>query len=282
MKVLITGAGGLVGGETVRYCRSIGDEVIAARHENLDVSDREAVFAVAEREKPDSVINCAAWTNVDGCETDNAKNWAANAYGAENLALACRKIGANLVTISTDYVFGGEHSGFFTQRDDPNPLSKYGAAKLAGERSAQNSLARAIVVRTGWIFGLGGTNFLSQGVAMLLTGKSLKAICDAHGTPTFAPDLARRLRELAAADLPGVYHVTNSGDGTTYAGFFKEACGTRTGQIEELPSAALARPAQRPLNSKLRCLISDKLGFEPLPNWKDALNIYVEQKKRGL
>ena len=282
MKILITGAAGLVGGATVRYCQSIGDEVIAARRKDLDIADRESVFAFLQREKPDSVINCAAWTNVDGCETDDERNWATNAYGVENLALGCRRTGANLVTISTDYVFDGAHSGYYTQRDDPNPLSKYGAAKLAGERLALAALARAIVVRSGWIFGEGGGNFLSQGVGLLLGGKSITAINDAFGTPTYAADLARRLRELAQADLPGIYHVVNSGEGTSYAGFLRTVPGVRIEQVTDTLSASLQRPAARPDNSKLHCLISEKLGFEPLPDWKTALSDFVEQKKRGL
>lgn len=282
MKILITGAAGLVGEAIVRYCRTIGDEVAAARREDLDIADRQAVISFLELEKPDSVINCAAVTDVDGCESNDEKNWAANAYGVENLALGCRKINANLVTISTDYIFDGAHSGFYTQRDDPNPLSRYGKAKLAGERLAQTALARTIVVRTGWIFGAGGRNFLSQGVGMILAGKSLTAINDAHGTPTYAPELARRLRELAEADLPGVYHVSNSGEGTTYAGFFRLVSGVRADQIADAASESLHRPAPRPSNSKLRCLISEKLGFEPLQHWEAALNDYVEQKKRGV
>lgn len=282
MKILVTGAAGLVGSATVEYCRIIGDEVVAKRREDLDISDRDAVAKLLTEEKPDSVINCAAWTDVDGCETNPEKNYAANAYGVENLALGCRAAGANLVTISTDYVFDGAHEDFYTQRDEPNPLSVYGQAKLKGERLAQNALARAIVVRSGWIFGAGGRNFLSKMPGILLSGGRVKAISDAWGTPTFAPDLARRLRELAEADLPGVYHVTNSGDGTTYEKFARSIPGADAEQIESVLSAALKRPAPRPLNSKLNCLISEKLGFEPLQHWKNALKTYVEsiEKRR--
>lgn len=282
MKILVTGAAGLVGKATIEHCRSIGDEVVGTQRENLDISDKTAVFAFLEGAKPDSVINCAALTDVDGCESNVRKNWAANAYGVENLALGCRNIKANLVTISTDYVFGGEHSGFYTQRDDPNPLSRYAKAKLAGERLAQAALARTIVVRTGWIFGGQGRNFLSKVVGMMLEGKSVTAISDAFGTPTYVIDLARRLRELATADLPGIYHVTNEGEGTTYAEFTRKIPGVRAEQITDIASASLNRPAPRPLNSKLRCLISQKLGFEPLQHWEAALREYVEQKKRGI
>lgn len=279
-KILITGAGGLVGNATLEYCKQIGDMVAAMTRENLDIADREKVFEILEREKPDSVINCAAWTDVDGCETNHEKNFAANAYGVENLALGCRKVKANLVTISTDYVFDGSKSDFYTQRDDPNPQSVYGKAKLLGEHLALTNLARAIVVRSGWIFGRGGRNFLSKMPQLLLEGKSVKAIYDSHGTPTYAPDLARRLRELAELDLPGIYHVTNSGEGTTYEGFACSIAGVDQSLIESVSFADLKRPAPRPQNSKLRCLISEKFGLEPLPHWKKSLDEYIETLKQ--
>lgn len=285
MKILITGAGGLVGGETTNYCNKNGDTVVAVTRQELDIADREKVFEILDWEKPDSVINCAAWTDVDGCETDRAQNHRANAHGVENLALGCRNIRANLVTISTDYVFDGAKSDFYTQRDDTNPISEYGKAKLAGEHFALNNLARAIVVRTGWIFGTNGKNFLSKMPQLLQAGKTVKAIADSYGTPTYAPDLAKRLRELAALDLPGIYHVTNSGDGTTYAGFAQKiaeiaAPAINLNLIENVSFNNLKRPAPRPQNSKLRCLISERFGLEPLPNWKTALTNYVFQLQK--
>lgn len=279
MKILITGAGGLVGGETVKYCSQIDDEVVALTRENLDIADREKVFAMLQTEIPDAVINCAAWTDVDGCETNHEKNYAANAYGVENLALGCRQSGAGLVTISTDYVFDGEKSDFYTQRDDTNPQSVYGQAKLLGEHLALNNLGRAIVVRSGWIFGAAGRNFLSKMPQLLLEGKAVKAIRDSHGTPTYAPHLARRLRELAEKDIPGIYHVTNAGDGTTYEGFARAISGADQNLIESVSFADLQRPAPRPQNSKLACLISGKLGFAPLPHWQEALNDYIDSLK---
>src|SRR5439155_13863340 len=121
----------------------------------------------------------------------------ANAQRAENLAIGCRRIGANLVTISSDYVFDGTKSGFYTQRDDPRPLSEYGRAKLEGERLALSALARTIVVRAGWIYGRNGRNFLSKVVEKRLKGEAVMAISDCFGTPTYTADLAKRLRELA-------------------------------------------------------------------------------------
>ncbi len=276
MKIFVTGAAGLVGSSTVKFCRQIGDTVIAAERRQLDIADRESVFSFLQREKPDSVINCAAWTDVDGCETNPEKNLAANARGVENLAEGCRRINAGLVTISTDYVFDGAKNGFYTQRDDPNPQSEYAKAKLLGEHLAKNNLARAVIVRTGWIFGAGGKNFLSNMPELLLAGKKIKTIKDSSGTPTYAPDLARRLRELAELDLPGIYHVTNSGEGTTYENFARSIAGVDQNLIEGVSFADLRRPAPRPQNSKLSCLISEKLGLEPLPNWRQSLESFVE------
>jgi len=283
MKILVTGAGGLVGSSTIKFCREIGDTVIAAARRQLDIADKESVLSFLQAEKPDSVINCAAFTDVDGCETDREKNFSANADGVENLALGCRRINANLVTISTDYVFDGAKTDFYTQRDDPNPQSEYGKAKLLGEQMAKNNLARAIVVRTGWIFGANGKNFLSNMPQLLLAGKKIKVIRDSYGTPTYAPDLARRLRELAELDLPGIYHVTNAGEGTTYEGFARFIAGVDQSLIEDVSFADLRRPAPRPQNSKLRCLISEKLGLKPLQHWQRALEEFAgsqaKQKK---
>lgn len=280
MKILVTGSAGLVGSSTIKFCRKIGDTVVPAAREQLDIADKESVFSLLQREKPDSVINCAAWTDVDGAETNHEKNFAANAVGVENLALGCRRIKASLVTISTDYVFDGAKAGFYTQRDDPNPQGEYAKAKLLGEHLAKNNLARAIVVRTGWIFGDGGRNFLSQMPQLLLAGKKIKVIGDAYGTPTYAPDLAERLRELAELDLPGIYHVTNAGEGTTYEGFACSIASVDRSLIEGVSFAELHRPAPRPQNSKLCCLISEKLGLKPLPHWKESLKNFVDGHAR--
>ena len=276
MKVLITGANGMVAQATAEYCRSMGDEVSALTREQLDIADRSSVLEVLDRERFDSVINCAAWTDVDGCETDREKNYAANAQGPENLAIGCRNTNANLVTISTDYVFDGAKEGFYTQRDDPNPESEYGRAKLAGERLAQAALARTIVVRAGWIFGPGGTNFLSKVVEKLLNGEGVKAISDAFGTPTYAPDLAKRLRELAVLDLPGIYHAANAGGGISYAGFARSVL-PDPNLVEDISAAALTRAAARPQNSRLRCLLSEAIGLTPLRPWEAALKDFIER-----
>ena len=277
-KVLITGAGGLVGKASIEHCRAIGDEVAAYDHQSLDISDAEQVQTVISREAPDALINCAAWTDVDGCEKDPAKAERVNAAGPEYLARACRNANAGYVTISTDYVFDGLKDGFYTQRDDPNPISVYGRFKLEGERRAQVEYARTIVVRTGYIFGPGGRNFLSVLVDLARRGEKLKAIRDSWGTPTYARDLAVRLRELVELDLPGVFHVVSSGNGASFEAFAQEAlklAECNVDLIESVTMDSLARPAPRPRNSKLKCLLSEAIGLPPLPRWQEGLAHFV-------
>lgn len=267
---------------------AMGDRVLAYDHHGLDIADEARVRATFERERPDVIFNCAAWTDVDGCELDAERAYRANAKGPQILAAESRRVGASLVTISTDYVFDGERDGFYTQRDDPRPTSVYGQAKLEGERRAQAASARTIIVRSGWIFGLGGRNFLSRVIELAQTGGRLKAIHDAYGTPTYAKDLALRLRQLAERDLPGIYHVVNSGAGVSYEEFTRAALAAAgvEAAIESVSTDDLERPAPRPRNSRLRCLISEAIGLDPLPFWLDSLkdfaNLSSETESRGL
>jgi dTDP-4-dehydrorhamnose reductase len=278
MRILITGAGGMLGRALAAHCRAVGDEVFAHERARLDITSATAARETFARERPEAVFNCAAWTDVDGCELDPARAFLVNAEAVETLAAASRRAGASFVTVSTDYVFGGDREGFYTQRDDPDPQSAYGRAKLAGERRAQAATARCTVVRSGWIFGAGGRNFLSRVVELARAGRRLSAISDAWGTPTYAPHLAARMRLLAELDLPGVYHVVNAGDGASFHGFAREAlrsAGLDAALVDEVSTDSLGRPAPRPRNSRLRCLLSPALGLPPLPDWRDALGEFV-------
>ncbi len=278
MKVLVTGSGGLVGRAVTEDCAAQGDEVFGADHRALDIADASAVRSTLNEKRPEVVINCAAWTDVDGCESNRAFAERANALGPELLAASCREIGALLITISTDYVFDGKKQGFYTQRDQPNPISVYGQSKLEGERRAQASWARTIVVRSGYIFGVGGKNFLSTLLLRAARNEPLKVISDMIGTPTYAPDLARRLRELAVMDLPGIFHVVNAGDGASFETFAKtalEIAKLTSAQLESVSLDDLGRPAPRPRNSRLRCLLTPALQLDPMPHWTEALRAFV-------
>lgn len=280
MKILITGANGLVGRALVKECSGRGDDVLAYDHKALDIGDPRAVETIIGEQRPDAVINCAAWTDVDGCESDPDRAQRVNALGPENLARASRNAGAVLVTISTDYVFDGRKDGFYTQRDQPLPISVYGNSKLEGERRAQLAHARTIVVRSGFIFGPGGKNFLSNVVSLAKRGAKLKAIRDCWGAPTYGRDLAARLRELAVLDLPGTYHVVNSGDGASFETFTVEAlrlAGLSTDTLEVVDNDSLGRPAPRPRNSRMKCLLSPAIGMAPLPHWQEALAHFIRE-----
>ena len=278
MKVVITGAGGLVGRAALSAFAGRGESVIGLTRHDLDISDEAGIREHIDAAAPDVVVNCAAWTDVDGCESDPDKALRVNARGPELLALACRRVGALLITISTDYVFDGAKEGFYTQRDQPNPQSVYAKSKLEGERRPQLTWARTIVVRSGYIFGEGGSNFLSTFLGHARAGKTLKAIDDSFGTPTYAPHLAERLHQLAAIDLPGLYHVVNSGAGASFKEFIEtgvEMAGLDPAAVEPVSMHSLARPAPRPQNSRLRCLLSEAIGLAEMPHWRDALRDFV-------
>ena len=280
MRVVVTGAAGMVGRAVNEFCEASGDTVFAFDRRALDIANAEDVLRAIGNSKPDAVINCAAWTDVDGCELDAERAFAANARGPENLAVAAREINAAFVTISTDYVFDGAKEGFYTQEDQPNPQSVYARAKLEGEQRSQEANNRSIVVRTGFIFGIGGKNFLSKVIERARRGERLQAITDAYGTPTYARDLARRLREFAQLNNPGIFHVANSGDGASYAEFAHEAmrCANLSEiEIEEVLTSVLNRPAPRPQNSRLRCLYSPTLGLAPLPHWRNSLQQFAAE-----
>jgi dTDP-4-dehydrorhamnose reductase len=268
----------MLGRAVVEHCRVVGDEVLAYDRKGLDISDGDRVHQILTKDQPDAVINCAAWTDVDGCEKDRERAFAANARGPENLARASRELNAVLVTVSTDYVFDGEKEGFYTQKDQPNPQSVYGVSKLEGERRAQLAQARTIVVRTGFVFGAGGNNFLSRVIERAGRGEIIKAIHDSYGTPSYAPDLASRLRELAQLDLPGTFHVVNSGAGVSYLEFARAAldfAGHAATKVEPVAVDSLKRPAARPRNSRLRCLLSEAIGLAPMPIWSDSLRSFA-------
>jgi dTDP-4-dehydrorhamnose reductase len=260
------------------HCQALGDTVCDYDRQALDISDPTRVLLAVQNDKPDVIINCAAWTDVDGCELDSKRAFAVNAFGPENLANASRAQGALFITVSTDYVFDGAKDGFYTQRDHPVPISVYGVSKLEGEYRAQRANADTIIVRTGFVFGPKGRNFLSTIVDRARRSEKIAGISDAYGTPTYAPDLAARLRLLADLALPGTFHVVNSGPGVSYEDFARvalAAAGFDAPNLQSVKMSSLHRPAPRPRNSRLKCLLSEAIGLPPLQHWEDAVRDFV-------
>src|SRR5262245_41018314 len=274
---VITGAGGLLGRNLAMQLETSGRRVTALSHQDLDITNREAVIAAIERERPQVLINCAATTDVDRCEREPAWAETVNVTGPKLLAQACKIVGSVLVHVSTDYVFDGLKNGFYTQEDEPRPLSVYGRTKLAGELAARDELEQTFIVRTSWIFGVGGKNFGSRVLEYAKRGAQIKGVIDQISIPTYAPDLARRIQEIIAKGEAGLYQVTSFGPGTWYefARRVLDLAGLKDVDIEPIGRSDLGQPAERPKNSAMRCLLSERLSLPPLRDWREALPEFV-------
>ena len=280
MRVVVTGAAGQVGTELVAECRRRPElELVALTHAELDVADRERVRRTLAEVRPELVLHPAAFTAVDACETDPERAFAVNALGTRNLAEAARHVGAHLAYVSTDYVFDGTLMRPYHEWDAPNPLSVYGASKLAGERELDPG---ATIARASWVCGRVGQN-MAKTVLRLMRASSapLRFVEDQRGSPTFAADFAPRFVELALERRPGVYHLTNAGS-TTWYGFARavlELAGEDPARVEPITTAELEppRPAPRPANSVLDNAALRLLGAEPLPFWRDSLGRLVAE-----
>ncbi len=268
----------MVAKSAAAYFRSLNDDVISLSRSELDIADRGAVLTKIGQVTPDAVVNCAAFTNVDGAEANEKACYAANAHGPENLASACRKLGAKILTISTDYVFDGAKDGFYVESDEPNPLSVYAKSKYEGELRTAVANADAIVLRSGWIYGPGGTNFLSVMPGLLANDTAITVVSDSRGTPTYAGDLVKRIRELIKKDASGIFHAANSGSGTTYYGFAKEICRVRgldASRLKAVTDTDLNRPAPRPPHSMITSEREKEIGLTPMPDWAESLAFYL-------
>jgi dTDP-4-dehydrorhamnose reductase len=277
--VMITGAGGLLG-RTMNAQLSRSDwRVIALPRTELDITNEGDVRSAVEVFRPDVLINCVATADVDRCEIDRDWAFAVNASGPRFLARACREFGADIVHVSTDYVFDGSKEGFYTQEDEPKPLSVYGASKLAGEFAVREEAERFYLIRTSWLFGVGGKNFGSRIFEYARKGANLKGVIDQTSIPTYAPDFAGRIEQIIRLRAHGLYQVTSSGP-TTWFDFAKRAlelAGLVDVRIEPVNREALNQRAPRPHNTAMRCLVSEKLGLEPLRHWSDALEDFVRE-----
>jgi dTDP-4-dehydrorhamnose reductase len=283
MKLLVTGAGGQLGRDLVLHATARGDEVVAGDRSVIDVTDRDAVLGAVTSFRPDAVVNCAAWTAVDACESDPERALAANAMAVRWIAEACHRVGAHLVTVSTDYVFDGALDRPYHEWDVTNPLGMYGKSKLAGEREALALGASAAVVRTSWVCGEHGANMVKTIMRLVAGGDDtpgrLAFVDDQRGHPTMTADLAPMLRRLALDRRSGVHHITNQGAVSWFE--FAQAVVSAMGRSPELvrPIATVdldpPRPAPRPKNSVLDNAVLRAAGIPLLRDFREPLGELV-------
>ena len=293
MRVLITGAGGMLGRDVEKFFRDSGDEVLATARQSangalpLDVCDPRATRELIRDCYPDVVVHCAANTNVDGCERDPDSAYRDNALGVWSVASAAEQIGATLVVISTDFVFDGALSRPYTEYDEPNPLNVYGASKLAGERLALQHCRRTYVVRTSWLFGVYGRNFVYTIAKRAKENRELHVVADQYGTPTYTADLAAFLPALLNTNLYGLYHVNNAGSATwfEFAVAIVERLGLDDVAFHPLSSEECAvrfnTPTHRPKNSVLRRYNLELLGIDTMRPWENALDAFIADARRA-
>jgi len=280
MKIIVTGSAGMLGLDVMSEFDRFDHQIIGHDLDSLDITDHDAVEREIKKIGPDAVIHCAAFTNVDGCETEKRKAFSINARGAGNIAAACHASGSKMIYISTDYVFNGEKSGPYNEYDSPDPVSVYGMSKYYGERYVEHACPRSFIVRTSWLFGSRGHNFVKAILRQASEKRKLAVVVDQWGSPTYTRDLAAFLRELAGTEYYGTYHATNEGFCTWYdfAKKIIELSNAGITQIDGVSSATIKRPAKRPANSMLYKNSILAAGLNALPRWEDALKRYFEEK----
>ncbi|MBR4039339.1 MAG: dTDP-4-dehydrorhamnose reductase [Clostridia bacterium] len=297
MKIFVTGVCGQLGHDVVNELAGRGHEAIGsdvapgytgiqdgtavtrAPYIQLDITDGAAVSAALSRIRPDAVIHCAAWTAVDAAQDHEEKVRAVNACGTENIAKACKALDCRMMYISTDYVFDGQgRTPWQPDCREYAPLNVYGKTKLEGELAVSGLLEKYFIVRIAWVFGLNGRNFIKTMLALGQKHDSLRVVCDQIGTPTYTLDLARLLADMIATQKYGYYHATNEGGYISWADFAREIfrqAGLRTQVIPVTTAEYGLSRAARPLNSRLDKRKLAEAGFEPLPEWRDALARYL-------
>jgi dTDP-4-dehydrorhamnose reductase len=273
---LVTGAGGMLGQDMVTCLERDGEMVLAVTRRDLDITDQAAVTATVLGCRPNIVINCAAWTAVDEAEAHEDEAFEVNGRGAWAVAAACAASGARLIHISTDYVFAGDASSPYTEHDRCGPRTAYGRTKLAGERAVAELLpGSGYIVRTAWLYGAHGPNFVRTMIGLERDGKVAKVVDDQRGQPTWTMDVVGQVVALARSGAPaGVYHATSSGE-TTWFGFAHEIfrlLGADTARVRPVTSDAYPRPAPRPAYSVLGHDAWESAGIKPIPGWRLRLH----------
>jgi dTDP-4-dehydrorhamnose reductase len=273
MKVALTGAGGMLGHAVQKVFSDV--ELIPFTRAALDITDLDDAVKKIKDTRPDFLIHAAAFTNVDACESEPEKAYLVNGIGSRNIAIACEEVRCPVIHISSDYVFDGSKGVAYDEWDRTNPVSQYGLSKLMAEQFVSSLTNRFYIVRTSWLYGGNGKNFVETIIRLLAEKDSLQVVNDQFGSPTFTADLGRTLRELVGKGY-GTYHVTNSGICTWYEFAVKIAGkkGIRK-QIVPVTSEEFRRPAKRPAFSALNNTMLRLEGISPLRHWEEALDEYL-------
>jgi dTDP-4-dehydrorhamnose reductase len=280
MRIIITGAKGQLGVELMNVL-SHTNPVLGMDLADHDITHPLYIDYICKF-SPNLIIHSAAFTDVDGCETDPQQAYLVNAIGTRNVALACQKSKCAMVYISTDYVFDGKKKEPYHEFDQPNPLSVYGRSKLAGEQYVQTLLDHFYIVRTSWLYGPSGKNFVKTILNLAEKEDRLRVIKDQKGSPTYAPDLALALAHIIREPYYGVYHVTNQGS-VSWHGFAKEILRLRgiDKKVEAITTKEFGRPAPRPANSVLQNYILELTGLYQMRPWQEALEEFLSAPSKA-
>lgn len=273
--VAVTGAAGMLGQDVVQTAPSWAT-VVPLTRADADLSDPAQAQGALAQAAPDIIIHCAAWTDVDGATRDPDAAWQGNVVATRNVAETAAHLNARLLVVSTDYVFDGTAAAPYTERAAPRPLNPYGASKLAAEREASRARGH-IIVRTQWLFGEGGRNFVSAILEAARAGKPLRVVGDEYGCPTYTRDLAAGIWRLLETPVTGVVHMTNTGacNRVELAAAALEEAGLLNVKLTEIPASEWPSPTRRPRNAVLASERLGEIGLRPLRHWREALGEYV-------
>jgi dTDP-4-dehydrorhamnose reductase len=276
VKVVVTGAGGMLGRDVLRASRRAGHDVAGFTHAELDITDPLALRDAFEAERPAAVVNCAAWTDVDGAEADEAGATRVNGEGAGHVAAAAAAVGARVVHPSSDYVFDGSKTEPYVESDPTGPISAYGRSKLAGEQMTADANRMHQIVRSAWLFGAGGRNFVETMLSLARDRDEIRVVRDQVGSPTYTAHLAVAIVRLLEDEAYGIHHLAGGGQCSWYefaVEIFEQArvdCRVTPCTTEEFP-----RPAPRPAYSVLG---TERSGGPALPHWKEGLAGYLAER----
>ena len=287
VKILLIGARGQLGQEILAVARDQGnDEIVPVTHEQLDIRDAARVRDLVQRERPQCIINTAAFHKVDLCEDEPETTFAVNEGGARNLAEAAEEIGALMLQLSTDYVFDGEKTSPYVESDEARPISVYGRSRLAGERAVAASCRRFLIIRTCGLYGLAGKvskmgNFVETMLRLAEQGKSLRVVSDQVCTPTSARELARKMLPLIHSGAQGLFHMSNTGECSWFQ--FAQEIFRSAGvpaDVKPVTSEEYAAKARRPKYSVLDNRAFRHAGFADFSPWNEALSQYMEARRQ--